>query len=406
MAVAFRHYLTYQHNVQRYFRDHCDRYHGVIVPLSIATAFPSGTYGFVRALCARHKDKQYAIDPRNALFQKSWNRANVREPHRRMANALGGPFADKGLAGALSPDDFKSDAVVSEVVDNCLRYQRSFQTCAEDERKLKKYKTLLGLSSMAELGDPQFLIPPYFQFDGFADPWYEVSRRCIEKAVTVDNRVPIRPVFHFQRWKEMNDWTDCHKVLAGSGISSFWYYPNNFKEHDASEAELMSYRQGVAEATERAFETFSLFGGYFCVLLSYFGLRGFGNGIGYGEWRDSGYHRGGTAATRVYVLKIHRFLDAPAAGDLIEKDQGYFGRDTEVLSACLDGGGAISEISQDECLDHFLECRQLEMEFAASHSRDEGIAELRETVERLERIGPLEAKKYGASLKRWAAALS
>ena len=51
MVAPFQHYLTYQHNVQSYFREHADKYEGVIVPLSIATAFPTGTYGFVRQSC-------------------------------------------------------------------------------------------------------------------------------------------------------------------------------------------------------------------------------------------------------------------------------------------------------------------------------------------------------------------
>src|SRR3569832_1067312 len=116
MPTEFRHYLTYQHNVQRYFREHADKYQGVIVPLSIATAFPSGTYGFIRALCHRHKDKHYAIDPRDALFQHKWNReANVRDPHKRMVDALGGPFKEHGLERALTPSDFKDAATIRTV---------------------------------------------------------------------------------------------------------------------------------------------------------------------------------------------------------------------------------------------------------------------------------------------------
>jgi hypothetical protein len=107
-----RHYLTYQHNVQKFFRDHRDKYDGVIIPLSIATAFPSGTFGFVRALCSDQTDKSYAIDPRNALFQKSWNRANVREPHRKMAAALGAAYVEKGLNRPLEASDFADEGAL------------------------------------------------------------------------------------------------------------------------------------------------------------------------------------------------------------------------------------------------------------------------------------------------------
>jgi len=45
----------------------------------------------------------------------------------------------------------------------------------------------------------------------------------------------------------------------------------------------------------------SLFDGFFAVCLSTVGLAGFANGIGYGEWRDSAYHRGGSAESGVTV---------------------------------------------------------------------------------------------------------
>ena len=126
MTSKPKQYLTYQHNVQRYFREHCDKYEGIIIPLSIATAFPSGTYGFIRALCAKDKGKEYAIDPRDALFQKEWDRSNVREPHKKMASALGGPFASSGLSRAVTTADFKDDAVVDSVVQSCLEFQLQF----------------------------------------------------------------------------------------------------------------------------------------------------------------------------------------------------------------------------------------------------------------------------------------
>ena len=113
MANAIRHYLSYQHNVQKYFRDYKDVYDGVLIPLSIAISFPTGTYGFVRALCARDKQKQYAIDPRTPLFQKHWNRAKgVRDPHLKMGEVLGEPFKTKGLTTYIEAADFQDDEVI------------------------------------------------------------------------------------------------------------------------------------------------------------------------------------------------------------------------------------------------------------------------------------------------------
>lgn len=405
MPETFRHYLTYQHNVQRFFREHADKYSGVMIPLSIATAFPSGTYGFIRALCHRYKDKYYAIDPRDALFQHNWNRENVREPHRKMVAALGGPFEEYGLERALDPADFDDDATIVEVTNKCLDYQRLFRTRKEDEKKLNKYKKLLGLSTLGNLREPQFMIPPYFQFKSMSDEWYDISNRCTEAAVELESTIPIHPVVHFNDWENVGNWKTCHETFRKLRIPSFWYYPNEFKEHEASKSELITFRDSVKSASGRGLNPYMLFGGYFSIMMQKYGLGGFGNGIGYGEWRNSGYHKGGMATTRVYILKLHRFLDAPVAQHIIEQDEDYFGRDTDVVSECIDSGNDVASLSLIECLDHFLECRQLELDFAAANDLADAVAEITETLSHLDDIGEIEREKYGDSLERWAGAL-
>jgi len=401
VTMPLKQYLTYQHNVQRYFREHCDKYDGIIIPLSIAISFPSGTYGFVRALCAKDDAKQYAIDPRSALFQKTWNRTFVREPHRKMATVFGGPFSEHALARALTPEDFEDDDVIDELVRNCLNFQRRFRTSEDDQRKLNKYKKMLGLKALGELGDPQFLIPPYFQFSEIGDEWHEVAARCIASAVAQEDAIPIQPVMHFSQWEGEAEWRPCLAELKDQGIEAVWFYPNDFHEHNADVAHLTSYLQVVALAAEMKIKPYALFGGYYAIVLSYFGLKGFGNGIGYGEWRDSGYHRGGSASTRVYILKLHRFIDAPAAQALIDQDPEYFGEDTDILANYVQSNQPLDDMSQEEALDHFMECRKLEVDFVMENDLATASGELRETLKRLDEM-PLERERYGDSLETWA----
>ena len=183
-------------------------------------------------------------------------------------------------------------------------------------------------------------------------------------------------------------------------------YPDCYKEHEEGIDSLRNYRAAVETTASEGLAPYALFGGYYAILMQYCGLRGFGNGIGYGEWPDSGYHRGGTAMTRVYVMKLHRYLDAPDAQHIIERDPEYFADDTELLSECAATGRRLSDLTQAECLDHFMECRYAEMEFVSNNSLASAARELGETCDHLERIGPIEANKYGVSLKRWADALT
>jgi hypothetical protein len=210
-------------------------------------------------------------------------------------------------------------------------------------------------------------------------------------------------VFHFQEWTAVV-WKACHSWLASIGIEEFWCYPNSFKEHDAPSEELRAYRNAIAAASKNGLKPAVLFGGYFAILMSKYGLQGFGNGIGYGEWRDSGYHKGGTAATRIYLLKLHRYVDAADAQHLVERDPEYFGSDTDIVAGYIDSGVSLVEMALDEALNHFMECRRQEIDFVESHPLPAIVAELEVTISRLGDIGTLEREKYGASLAKWKAA--
>ena len=401
MPDGFAQYITYQHNVQRYFREHSEKYSGVIIPLSIAATFPTGTYGFIRALCSKYHHS-YAIDPRTALFQRNWDRSHVRPPHRTMAEILGGPFATVGLTERLEPSALEADDSLREVCQNCVSFQKSFRTRAEDVRKLKKYKKLLGISELDELSQPQFLIPPYFLFQGTDDPWYGLNLRSIEYAMEEADGLPVEPVMHTRDWHDPGAWASILRDLGSLDVEALWLYTNSFKEHDAGCEELGRSRIVVEETSKKDMAPKVLFGGYLSVLMAYCGLKAFGNGIGYGEWRDSGYHRGGTAMTRIYVPKVHRYLDAPAAQNLIEADPDYFASDTDLLGDCVESGRQLTDVTLVEALDHFMECRYAEIQFVTRHAASEAIAELEETCQHLTQVGPLESTKYGTSLARWA----
>ena len=69
--------------------------------------------------------------------------------------------------------------------------------------------------------------------------------------------------------------------------------------------------------------------------------------------RNSGYHKGGTADNRIYILKLHRYLDPPVAQALLDKDPEYFGTDTDLLSECVTVGRPLTNLSQAEVFGSF-----------------------------------------------------
>ena len=284
----------------------------------------------------------------------------------------------------------------------CLEYQQKFRTRDEDARKLAKYKKLLGVVELGHLCEPQFVIPPYFQFSKDNDPWFKVCMRLIDATVALKPSVPVSPIIHYDNWSSITAWAEFAKKLAAKGIGSFWFYPNDFREHTAEQPSLVSYRKAVQDVAATGVKAGALHGGYFAILMSKYGLASFSNGIGYGEWRDSGYHRGGTADIRIYVPKLHRFIGAPQVQSLIDRDPDYFGSDSELLSNCIEGQQPVTEVVLGEALEHFMECRRAELDFIESKGLPAARIELAETIEHLKALGKLELDEYGSSLQRWS----
>lgn len=400
------HYLFYQHNVQQFFIRHIDKYDGILVPFSISASFPSGTYGFLRALLAKDRSKHFALDPRSALFQHRWNRNNVRDPHKKTAAIFGAPFTTRGLEANLSPGDFQSADTIRSVTTVCIRYQQGFRILQEEKRKLDKYRKLLGMDTIPEIENPQKFIPPYFHTTDGNDPWLEITLACIEHAATLVSPEELCPVIHFAEWLGFDAWDHIRTRLGAVGVGSYFVYPNNFKEHEASTPELEAYVKAVEAAVGAGFRCLALHGGYLAIALEKKGLAGFGNGVGYGEWRDSGYHRGGSAEVRIYIPKLHRFLNPAEAQSLITADAAYFTADSDLLTEYAASKKPLTEVQPQEALDHFMESRYQEMQFVRDHLEAEIAGELRETVRRLNDIGELEAERFGVSLARWAATIS
>jgi len=396
------HYLFYQHNVQQFFIRHIDKYDGILVPFSISASFPSGTYGFLRALLAKDPSKHFAMDPRSALFQHKWDRKKVREPHKKAAAIFGAPFTTFGVERYLGLEDFSSVGIIERVTEACIRYQRQFRMLQEERRKLDKYQKLLSLGTLPEIENPQKYIPPYFQASDGNDPWLEKSLACIEYAAKLVAPEELCPVIHFTDWERFDAWDSVRARLGAAGVLSYFVYPNKFKEHEASATELGVYVSAVESAARASFRPLTLHGGYFAIALQKKGLDGFGNGVGYGEWRDSGYHRGGSAEVRGYIPKLHRFLHAAAAQSLIAADAAYFTADSDLLTEYSAANKPLTLVQPQEALDHFMESRYQEIGFVSNHSEAEISGELHETVQHLEMIGELESENYGKSLTRWA----
>lgn len=395
-------FLFYQHNVQQYFLRHKKDYAGIIVPLSIAVSFLDGTNGFLRALFTADKTKQFFFDPRSALFQYNWARKNVRPPHTKMAAVLG-PLFVSALEKQLTTDMI-SDDLLKESTSSCIKFQQEFSSHEpKQQAKLVKYAKLaeLDVNALPQITNPQHLTPPYFHFDKRGDAWYEASLKCAKFACEEFGAANIQPVIHNCKVLPETEWKAIGEDYKKLEVKQVVYYHNNFKEHEADEDELVASTNAIKALVTAGLAVMRLHGGYFAIAQEKVGLRAFGNGVGYGEWRHSSYHKGGTAEKRIYVPRLHRFLEPTEAQTLVTKNAAFFTENSTLLTHLVANNIGFDNITTEQALEHFMECRRNEIGFVSKSTVTQIRAELDETVAVIDHLGLIE-QGYQKSLRLWS----
>jgi hypothetical protein len=392
-STGLGHYLTYHHVSQNFFRTRQEKFDGLIIPLSVATVFRQGTGGFVLTL-----KKPYAIDPRTPLFQADFDRDSIRQAHMEMADVHGRMVMDVFPERPLTPADFKNTDI-QEVAANVLQFQKQFAETSN--HKVEKYAKLLGEKVGKTYEPPEFLIPPYFRARSYKDPWYSVSLRLARAAAEQKENNLLAPVIHVTKDFPEADLDIAAEDYLTDAFDGLIIFINNLREYEAPTEELKKYIRLVQVLHVGDKPLMGLFGGYFTLLLRKIGLGCFSNAVGYGEYRDSGYHEGGQAIRRYYVPRLHRYFTDIEAQSLVDiVNERSFKCNCPICSR----KGSITEFTSQELLDHFLNARYAELEDAQRHSLADLLGQLDETAARLSKYRGILPDRYN-HLSRWTQAL-
>jgi len=366
------HYLTYHHVSQDFFRRHRGKYDGLIVPLSIACVFKQGTGGFVLTL-----NKQYALDPRTPILQADFDRQSIRRAHLEIADVHGTAVRHIFASRPLRPADVSP--LAADVAASVLSFQKEF--AEQSAEKVDKYAALLGEEVRTAYGGPHFLVPPYFKSSGRNDAWYPVSLNLARAAVHEKENYGLAPVLHITPGFPENEFARMAEDYDNRGFDGLVIFINDLQEYIAPSATLTKYANLIALLQGLGKPLFGLFGGYFTLLLRKIGLGCFSNAVGYGEYRDSGYHEGGQAVRRYYIPKLHRYFTDTHAETLLNIVGG-----TVLRCACAvcRRRRPLTDYTSQELLDHFLNARLTELQHAGATDLSELLDQLDDTREALE----------------------
>jgi hypothetical protein len=305
---AFSHYLAYGATDQQTARELAGFYDGLLVPGTVAAFQREGTGGFVLTLSATEAAPDYVIDPRFPLFQQGL--ISPKKSHYALAELL--DDSDLVRSTAPQPQDFPPQRT-ARLARNWIDFNQGYSRATM--KKFDKYAERLGEPIHPEgIRNPAQILALYMTASGVDDPWWGVSSRLFDQSREYDQScVRVVAAREAQQLASLlEEIPDDRAVVWVSGL----------EELTLPSSELAEYARAIRDADARGQETFSLYGGFFHVLLGGVGLRGASHGIGYGESREwLELPQSGPAPPRYYLPRAHRYVSQELAYQLYMGDR-------------------------------------------------------------------------------------
>jgi hypothetical protein len=305
----FSHFLAYGATDQQTARELAGVYDGLLVPGTVAAFQREGTGGFILTLSATDASPAYVIDPRFPLFQQELPAA--KKSHYALAEWLEDPELVREDAEP-QPRDFPA-ARTADLARRWVEINRDY--ASETRQKFDKYAERLGEPVQPQgVKGPSSTLALYLTANGPEDPWWEVSTRLFDQSQDHDEDCLRIVASHKadQLGALLANVNDAQVVLWVSGL----------EELMLPAEDLATYARAIRTASAQGQDTFALYGGFFHVLLSGFGLKGASHGIGYGEYREwTELPRSGPPPPRYYLRRVHRYVSQELAFQLYLSDR-------------------------------------------------------------------------------------
>ena len=307
MFNRFDHYLSYGSTDQKTVRDLRSCFNGLLVPGTIAAFQAEGTKGFILSLSAR-SEEPYVIDSRFPLFQNRL--ANPKQSHEMLAAVLGAPELVNGLALPSASDI--DEEVSKKIAQSWIDFNVNFEDV--QLKTFEKYAARLNEEvSRDNRKEPEYILPPYTMVTSRTDGWWEVSTRFWSDSIEYSmDKSFARKLRRVVAARDPQVWSQLASEVPDLEIVG---WVSNLNELNLnSENMLIEYGTALSKAQERGQKVFALYGGFFSVLLSRYGLTGASHGIGFGEHRDSiELPTSGAPPARYYVPRLHRYIGVDIA---------------------------------------------------------------------------------------------
>lgn len=254
-------------------------------------------------------NKGFFIDPMTYLFKQDINKYKTKNTlkasFKKLISISGGGMKKILLEEGRSFEDSDFN------IDFCTELSRTtlnFQKTQSKEVSIMVEKYDLDIDVKKE---PLFLVPPYFDFEDTNDNWFKVSLKLAECAIPFKESLKLYPMIC----------TNCEAISSESKRKSIIQAYNNenfdgylvwiedFFQNTANTTQLRDLKKFVKGLASDGKPVTLMYGGFFGVLLNYYGLSGIVHGIFYGEDKYVQSKIGGfLPPIRYYFKEIHKFI--------------------------------------------------------------------------------------------------
>jgi hypothetical protein len=316
---AAEHYIRLGiHSEQQFLETNKDKYDTVVINGNLAHYFASAT---ATLLGSKLKGKGFIIDPVTHAFghHPRYIMTQAEEGHKSRVKSsiqglgeLYGPPVSTAIAvptrpRAVTKKDFSSEKAMRPFAENVLAFQAGFVANSVSPEDRKYF-----IDDVSTLR-PNFLIAPYFYMESSTlDDWLEINLDFVKLSKGTMPQSSIYAEIVIDRDILDKD-ADLNRIISAYGglkdCDGFLLWVSDLTEQAASLPTLKGMKRLVADLSKASGKPIvNLFGGYFSLLLTKFGLTGVCHGPGYGEERDVVPVGGGLPTSKFYLTPVHQRL--------------------------------------------------------------------------------------------------
>jgi len=308
-------FYMYNNPDKKILQKYKDKYYGVMIPAHIGLQFQPPVQDVISTT-----GKPYIVDPvTNRLatsistiskIDKSSNTEQIKKSFEKIIKAYGLDFLLK-RDEALTVEDFENGIVNEEkFVKKVISLQNTLiSNILPSQQQLQKYlKFLKKPVPQRVVSEPIFYIPPYFYFESLDDLWYILTVELSNIAKTLTNISQLCPLLSIS--KDLLKKEVAYTILEDFGeFSRYIIHINDFDEKHETTSTLKSLARFVEIlATSNKEVYLEHTGGFFALLLHYFGISGIITGIDMGEHKDIFAPSRGWKVDKLYVPLVHTRL--------------------------------------------------------------------------------------------------